>query len=200
MAPSAYLDAHFDGGAMKEVVGEFAEAATGGGDGLTLAFSASSLPLKHRWRNNGLSADFLADYVTTFFPKEEGDPASLSRQEDIRSAVNYVANELLENAMKYSESAPTTINLVLAADSIVFSETNCASAEHGQAFRQFVRELTDSDPSEMYLRQLERSAETGGSGLGLLTMVNDYGAKLAWQFQDLQDGSMRITTQVRLEI
>lgn len=185
---------------MNEVVGEFTNIAAGGSDGLTLSFSASALPLKHRWRNNGLSADFLADYVTTFFPKEEDDPGSGARQHEIRSAVNYVANELLENAMKYSEGAPTTMNLVLAADAILFSESNSASLEHGRAFRRFVQELTESDPSEMYVRQLERSAETGGSGLGLLTMVNDYGAKLAWQFQDLEDGKMRITTQVRLEI
>lgn len=185
---------------MTEVVGEFTEAAGASGDGLTLSFSASALPLKHRWRNNGLSADFLADYVTTFFPREEGDPASQARQDDIRGAVNYVANELLENAMKYSDASPTTITLVLAEDAIVFTETNIASAAHAAAFRGFVRELADSDPSEMYMRQLERSAETGGSGLGLLTMVNDYGAKLAWQFQDLGDGATRVTTQVRLEI
>lgn len=188
---------------MAEVIGEFLEEMSGISDGLTLTFSASSLPLKHRWRNNGLSADFLADYVTTFFPKDEADPSSLSRHQEIRSAVAYVANELLENAMKYSEEAlatPTTIKLVLAADSILFSEVNCTSAERGKTFLGFVRELAASDPSEMYLRQLERSTETGGSGLGLLTMVNDYGANLAWQFQDLQDGTMRITTQVRLDI
>lgn len=188
---------------MSEVIGEFCEGMSGVDDGLTLTFSASSIPLKHRWRNNGLSADFLADYVTTFFPKDEADPGSLSRQEEIRGAVNYIANELLENAMKYSEevqAAPTTIKLLLAADAIQFSETNSTSAGRAATFLGFVRELADSDPSEMYLRQLERSAEGGGSGLGLLTMVNDYGAKLAWRFQDLQDGTMRITTQVRLEI
>ncbi len=188
---------------MAEVIGEFSEGMSGVDDGLTLTFSASSIPLKHRWRNNGLSADFLADYVTTFFPKDEDDPASLSRQQEIRGAVAYIANELLENAMKYSEEAiasPTTIKLVLAADAVLFSESNCTGAGRGATFLGFVRELAASDPSEMYLRQLERSAESGGSGLGLLTMVNDYGARLAWQFQDLHDGTMRITTQVRLDI
>ena len=188
---------------MAEVVGEFSEGMSGVNDGLTLTFSASSIPLKHRWRNNGLSADFLADYVTTFVPKDEADPASQSRQQEIRSAISYIANELLENAMKYSEeamAAPTTIKLVLAADAILFSESNCTGAERGAAFLGFVRELAASDPSEMYFRQIERSGEGGGSGLGLLTMINDYGARLAWRFQDLQDGSMQITTQVRLEI
>jgi len=187
---------------MAEIVGEFSEAMVGVNDGLTLTFSASSIPLKHRWRNNGLSADFLADYVTTFFPKDEADPDSLSRQQGIRSAVSYIANELLENAMKYSSvaAAPTTIKLVLATDAILFSESNCTGAERGAAFLAFVRELATSDPSDMYFRQIERSGEGGGSGLGLLTMINDYGARLAWQFQDLQDGTMRITTQVRLDI
>jgi hypothetical protein len=188
---------------MAETIGEFSEGICTVSDGLTLTFSASSIPLKHRWRNNGLSADFLADYVTTFFPKDEADPGSLSRQQEIRSAVAYIANELLENAMKYSDESlavPTTIKLLLGTDAILFSEANRTSGARGEAFRGFVRELAASDPSEMYLRQLERTGEGGGSGLGLLTMLNDYGAKLAWQFQDLQDGSMQITTQVRLDI
>lgn len=188
---------------MAEVIGEFTEGGERTREGLELTFSPSSIPLKQRWRNNGLSADFLADYVTTFFPRNEDDPASLARQEDIRGAVNYIANELLENAMKYSEEHlphATTIRLVLAEDAILFTGSNATSGERGQAFRDFVRELAASDPTDMYVRQLERSAETGGSGLGLLTMINDYGAHLAWRFEDLADGGMRVTTQVRLDI
>ncbi len=71
-------------------------------ESLLLRFSPSLLPPQQRWRNNGLSADFLADYVTTFFPKDEADPASAERQSTVKGAVNYIANELLENAMKYS--------------------------------------------------------------------------------------------------
>lgn len=188
---------------MAEVIGEFSEELGTVTNGLTLTFSASSIPLKQRWRNNGLSADFLADYVTTFFPRDEADPDSLARQQDIRSAVAYIANELLENAMKYSEESlavPTTIQLLLVPDAIMFSEINRTSGERGAAFLGFVRTLAASDPSEMYLRQLERAGEDGGSGLGLLTMLNDYGAKLAWRFDTLPDGSTQITTQVRLDI
>src|ERR1700683_674106 len=70
---------------------------------LTLAFSPTSAPLRSRWRNNGLSADFLADYVTTFLPTRDGKPAAASRQKELKHAVTYVANELLENAMKYHQ-------------------------------------------------------------------------------------------------
>lgn len=188
---------------MAEIIGEFSVAQDQVKEGLELTFSPSSVPLKQRWRNNGLSADFLADYVTTFFPRNEDDPGSLARQQDIRAAVNYIANELLENAMKYSEEHlghPTTIRLVLAEDAILFTGSNATGGARGRAFRDFVRELAASDPNEMYVRQLERSAETGGSGLGLLTMANDYGARLAWQFEELADGGMKVTTQVRLDI
>ena len=70
---------------------------------LTLAFSPLSAPLRSRWRNNGLSADFLGDYVTTFLPTKGSMSADETRQNEIRHAVTYIANELLENAMKYHE-------------------------------------------------------------------------------------------------
>jgi hypothetical protein len=70
---------------------------------LTLAFSPLSAPLHSRWRNNGLSADFLGDYMTTLIPKEGGTVTADVRQNEIRQAVIYIANELLENAMKYHE-------------------------------------------------------------------------------------------------
>jgi hypothetical protein len=190
-------------GRMKEVIGEFTAGPGEVRDGLELSFSPSSVPLKQRWRNNGLSADFLADYVITFFPRDESDPASHRRQQEIRGAVNYIANELLENAMKYCVeqlAQPTTIRLVLVADAVMFSETNTTSAERAREFRGFVRELAEGDAALLYVQQLERAADGTGSGLGLLTMVNDYGARLGWQFEDLGSGAMRVTTQVRLEI
>ncbi|MBX9635769.1 MAG: ATP-binding protein, partial [Magnetospirillum sp.] len=106
-------------------------------------------------------------------------------------------------AMKYSDehlAQAITIKLILAADSVLFIESNATNAERGRAFQAFVTELASSDPAEMYVTQLERAAETGGSGLGLITMTNDYGAKLGWKFDDLGGGAMRVTTQVLLEI
>src|SRR5437867_9425726 len=86
---------------------------------LTLAFSPLSAPLRSRWRNNGLSADFLGDYVTTFLPAKSSVAGVDSRQKEIRYAVTYIANELLENAMKYHDrqvDVPIGIHLELASD------------------------------------------------------------------------------------
>lgn len=188
---------------MSEVVGDFHEDGASIIEGLELTFSPTSVPLKQRWRNNGLSADFMADYVGTFLPRDGDDPQALDRHEDIRGAIKYIANELLENGMKYSDDTlnqPIRMKLVLAADHIVFSESNAVAAGRLDRLRAFVEELAASDPGEMYVRQLERVAEGGGSGLGLLTMVNDYGARLGWKFDPLGDGGMRVTTQVRIAI
>src|ERR1700724_3058897 len=86
---------------------------------LTLAFSPTSAPLRSRWRNNGLSADFLGDYVTTFLPANGTLPAFKRRQNEVKHAVTYIANELLENAMKYHQpdvEIPIRIHLELASD------------------------------------------------------------------------------------
>ena len=85
---------------MAQIFGEFIEKKGERCEYLMIGFSPSSIPIQQRWRNNGLSADFLADYLSTFFPGE--DHASTERQAAVKGAVSYIANELLENAMKFS--------------------------------------------------------------------------------------------------
>lgn len=174
-------------------------------ESLNLSFWPGRLPLKQRWRNNGLSADFLGDYLTTFFPLDDNDPATRRRQDEIRGAVSFVANELLENAMKFHDAAqpePITVSLCLYADRVVFHESNGSNADTAGGFRAFVRKLVDSDPGELYMEQLEHNAAAEGTaGLGYLTMINDYGAQLAWRFEPSGDtGGFRVTTQVTLPL
>ena len=109
-----------------EILSNYGERA-GECEYLTLAFSPSSAPLRSRWRNNGLSADFLADYVTTVLPTKEGVPALESRQKELKHSVGYIANELLENAMKYHQAdveIPIRIHLELASEHITVSVSN----------------------------------------------------------------------------
>jgi hypothetical protein len=171
---------------------------------LTLSFSPSSIPIKQRWRNNGLSADFLGDYFTTFFPKSEDDPASMRRQIEVKAAVSYIANELLENAMKFSDEVLNhmiSIRLMLDRDRIIFSETNGVSREQADSFRDFINKIMNADPNELYIQQLEENAMTDSSaGLGYLTMINDYGAELAWHFEDLGDEGVAVTTEIKVAV
>lgn len=170
---------------------------------LTLSFSPLSTPLRSRWRNNGLSADFLGEYVTTFLPI--GAEISSTRCSRIRHAVAYIANELLENAMKYHEQSidtPIEIHLELSSDQVTVSATNAVASEQARTYRSFVECLTDQDPVAMYFERLEASAEQGSdeSGLGLLTMINDHEARLGWKFEDhpTGHGAINVTTSAIL--
>jgi hypothetical protein len=155
---------------------------------LTLAFSPSSAPLRSRWRNNGLSADFLGDYVTTFMPAMDTLAAMESRQIEIRHAVTYIANELLENAMKYHArdvDIPIRIHLELTSDQITVSVSNGIGVVQAERYKAFVEQLQKGDVDELILKQQEESAksdESTVSCLGLLTMIADYDAQLDWHF------------------
>ena len=61
------------------------------------------------------------------------------------------------------------------------------------------------DPAELYVEQIERNAEDDTetiSGLGFLTMLNNYGAILAWEFTefDESDDEITVTTMAQLTV
>jgi hypothetical protein len=175
---------------------------------LTLAFSPSSAPLRSRWRNNGLSADFLGDYVTTFLPTKDGVPAFEERQKELRHAVTYIANELLENAMKYHQpdvEIPIKIHLELASDHVTVSVSNGVSVAQAGRYKAFVEHLQEGDAGDLLLKQQEENAKASESTLsclGLLTMVSDYDARLNWRFDvhPTQSESMTVTTSAVLSL
>lgn len=192
---------------MMEIFGQYEELPLTE-EYLVIGFSPSSVPLKQRWRNNGLSADFLADYLVTFFPGSEDNPGSIERQKEIKGAVSYVANELLENAMKFNDEKidyPISIRLQLKSDYVVFMITNSIPRERIAGFQDYIRELTTSDPGELYIQKIENHVEeenTTSSGLGLLTMVLDYMATLGWKFEQVNNEPtiMAVTTMVKISI
>lgn len=175
-----------------------------GSERLILSFAPGLLPLQQRWRNNGLSADFMGDYVTAFFPRDDADPTTIQRQEEIKGAVSYIANELLENAMKYHDDIPDElikIELVLTSEQVSLTLSNHLSDERAAAFVDFIHRLEQSDADSLYMEQLESNAMSGSSsGLGLLTMINDYNASLAWQFAPHEERGVNVRTQVVLAV
>ncbi len=132
---------------MKQIFGYYVDKPLNH-DQLTLKFSPSSFSIKDRWRNNGLSADFMADYLTTFFPKDDSTVGA-QKQAEIKSTASYIANELLENSMKYCYHTvrfPIIIQLQLDADQIRFFVTNSIKKEAVEQFQAFIEELINSDP------------------------------------------------------
>src|ERR1700722_2597901 len=186
---------------LNQTLGNFGERSSGS-EYLTLAFSPTNAPLRSRWRNNGLSADFLGDYVTTCLPTKGGTVAVENQQNEILHAVTYIANELLENAMKYHErdvDIPIGIRLELTSDKITVSASNGIGIEQAKLYKAFVEDILKQDAGDLLLRQLEESSlgtESNGSRLGLLTMITDYSAQLGWCFEANSERSeiMTVTT------
>lgn len=191
---------------MAQFFGDFIEDLPSSQEYLVLGFSPSSVPLQKRWRNNGLSADFIADYLTTFFPVKDIDASHSKRNAEIRSAVNYIANELLENAMKFSdESAPVgiSIQLQLHPDKLIFLATNTIKPFQIKRFKATIEDLISQDPNELFLQRIEANTnDSKSSGLGLITMMNDYLTRIGWKFDTLPNSpeTVTVTTMVQLLI
>jgi|SRR6476661_691519 len=196
---------------MPQIFGDFVESFPLAQDSLELTFTPNSLPIKKRWRSNRLSANFMADYFSNFLQVDEDDPAQKRRIKESKGAVSFVANELLENAIKFNDRG-TNFKIKFG---IYFSEeadmtavlfaTNSVSAEGLDKFQKFIQELLCSDPEKLYVQQIEKSAQeenSGESGLGFLTMINDYSAKLGWKFEIVQkDPKMiAVTTMVLVPV
>ena len=193
--------------AIKDTLGNFIHNVAPSQEYLILSFSPGSISLSQRWRNNCLSANFLADYLSTFFSGQE-EETSFDKQTEVQSAVSYIANELLENAMKYGVETspfPVSIRVHLKNNLMIFQLTNSILTQQTPAFQSYLEDLLSADPQEQYIAQLEKNAleeNNAESGLGLLTMLNDYDAKLGWKFERLsqQPSEIAVTTMVQLEI
>ena len=196
---------------MSQIFGDFIEDLPACEDYLDIGFSAGSRPIKHRWRNNRLSAHFVADYLVTFLPVDDENPSSERRNEECRGAVTYIANELLENAMKFHSpmgKSPVRFGIYFREEpkiTIVLFATNAIAVENQVKYQSFIKELITADPEELYIELIERSAEeehSHSSGLGLLTMIHDYNAKLGWKFAAIPNiaDAIAVTTLVQLDV
>ena len=196
---------------MNQIFGEFIDEFPPEHDSLELTFTPTSRPLKQRWRSNRLSAHFIADYFSTFLPLDDQNIQHKKRIKESKSAVTYVANELLENAMKFNDDLSKYhikfgIHFLGNKDlkAVIFA-TNSISVGEMNNFQQFILNLLSSDPEILYVEQIEKSFEEEdyeASGLGLLTMINDYEAKLGWKFETIssQPQLIIVTSMVQIQV
>jgi len=181
-----------------QTFGHFLDPIPPSDEFLTLNFSLSTQSRNQRWRNYGLSADFLGDYFSTFFP---GDAQGANAKETVKASVSYIANELLENAVKYSDSSlnlPISITLRLYPEQIIFEVVNPASPTLVDVYQKFIQLFLKSDLGDLYLKQLEATAAgLGESHMGILTMIHDYDAQFGWRFVPINDQSGGVWVTVR---
>ena len=190
---------------MMQTLGDFIDCDTSDHcEFLVLTFSPTSVPLQQRWRNNGLSADFLADYLSTFFPGEDDD--ALNRRAEIKDGVNFVANELLENAMKFNfptSKYPVRLYMGLKKDQVQFYVTNSIDPSVTESWQHELNRILTEDTNELFMEQLmNNEEENSDSGLGYLSMINDWNATLAWKIESVENDAnvQKVTVMVQLPI
>jgi hypothetical protein len=191
---------------MVQLFGEFSEEPLNGREYLTFGFVPNLIPQQQRWRNNGLLADILANYSTTFFSTDDSDPKSFKKQNKFKGVVSHIANELLENAVKFNDETSDSaikIQFHLHRHRLILCVTNSVPPGNVDKFQSFIQDLLNTDLDELYLRQMTVAVEDESmtsSGLGLLMMISGYGAKLGWKFEMVQKNPERIavTTMVQL--
>ncbi|MEM6445595.1 MAG: DUF6272 family protein [Cyanobacteria bacterium P01_D01_bin.123] len=150
----------------------------------------------------------MADYFSIFFPIDPSEPASLRRQTEVKHTISYIANELLENATKFSKEnmpMPIRIALHLLGNRLIFLATNHVSPTVLTRLQNCIEQISNADPDQLYIQQLERSVEddeSGASGLGFLSMMVNYLAKLSWKLEPLQEDpqTVIVTTMVELVV
>lgn len=190
---------------MNQIFGNFSEDLIANHKVFMIDFYIHSIPVVRRKQTRYLSIAFINDYLANLFPVNEEDIKSYERPFYIKSAVTYIANELLENSIKFNHEAvkyPIKFGICLVDKNLVFVASNCVTERALEKFKYFVHQLTTSDIDELYFRQLEKGAEEKSeeSRLGFLSIMNDYSAKLGWKIETINKDPeiTTVTTMVQL--
>lgn len=155
-------------------------------------------PLGASWQHASATCEFLGDVFAMRQAREGRDFT------EARHNIIYLVNELLENAIKFR--APGGIDLACSLEDGNFelTVTNAAAPEVAEGFKALLAEVTTRDPGELLIERIEANAadeNSSASGLGLLTLMNDYGARLGWNFAEAKgEGSVTLTTHAALTL
>ena len=157
--------------------------------------------LLQHWRRVSLSSDFFAKYFSFYFPYREKAKGRISR-DAAENSISFVLNELIENTAKYSNTTDTAVRVRvrLLESTIQLEVSNAVSAELADGFLASMREVLAGNTEELYLSKLEANLGEArrDSGLGFLTLINDYQIGLGFKFEKTGADICRITVQANM--
>lgn len=181
---------------MKSNYGEttLANASTAIGNTLTLADG----PLDLAWHHASTTSEFLGEFYALQSAVLDLD------YNETRHSIGYLVNELLENAVKFRHPGDVRIDSSIDDRRFEIRVSNLVDEPTATRFSLLLEEVTSRDPGDLLIERIEANAEdasSSGSGLGLLTLMSDYGAKLGWTFQRMGDtGLFRLDTFAALKL
>lgn len=153
-------------------------------------------PLDLSWRHCATTSDFIADLFALRFQSSRNDYM------EARHSIGYLVNELIENAVKFRAPGEIVIEASMDSDCFKLKVSNDVDSQNASQFQSLLADITVGDPADLLIQRIESNAanpDVGGSGLGLLTLMSDYGARLAWIFSSA-DESDRICLETYASI
>lgn len=137
------------------------------------------------WRHCALASDFVAELIAMRYR------ASRNAYKEVRHNIGYLTNELVENAVKFRAAGGIVVEASIDDSNFRAKVSNFVDGETAARFQDLLSEITTGDPGDLLIERIEANAiGTGksGSGLGLLTLMSDYGVRFAWVFGPNGDG------------
>ena len=182
---------------MLHQVGNTAVIGTFGASALRLRLFDG--PLDLAWKHCGITSDFLGNFYSAHVNRDT------SGTNEIRHNVTFLANEILENAVKFKASGDIAIDTSVEDGRFRLCVANLVSEERALRFQEILRTLEGRDPSELMIERIEQNAADPterGSGLGLLSLMSDYDVQLGWDFRKSAkgDGTIRLGTYAVLPL
>lgn len=126
------------------------------------------------WDNISRIADFISDYYM-----------EILKNEYRKNIISAVANELIENSVRFSRSKnlPVTIESSLNSGRIYISVSNSIDASSKSEFILRLNDLFTGDVRTKYLNRLKNISDTGKSGgLGLMMIRKNYARLINFWF------------------
>lgn len=154
-------------------------------------------PLKFAWQHCTETAAFLGGFFAAYGAQSGLDPV------DAKHSIGYLTNELLENVFKFRAPGDVFIEASLEQENFEFKLTSFVTEHVGLQFQQVLEEITEGDPADLLIARIEANAIAGddnGSGLGLLTLMGDYHARMGWSFSHGSSAAIQLETYAVLRL
>lgn len=155
-------------------------------------------PLGVTWQHASATCEFIGDFFAMRHARSGQDYT------EARHSIIYLVNELLENAIKFRIPGDIEVRGSLEDGNFEVTVTNRTAPETAGKFQLLLAELTTRDPGELLIERIEANAAdegSSGSGLGILTLMNDYGARLGWHFSEAPaGGAVLLVTRASLTL
>ena len=161
----------------------------------SLAFDLKAVHIERArlWKSKDLSAEFFGNFWNSLLDLEE-----------LKPRLHYICAELLENAVYHGSDSNYRImvHLCLKKDEMLVYVTNRDKIERVDKFKEFVAQLLGTENiQKLFVEKIReaRKAKERKSQVGLITLIKDRGAKLAWRLEEHPE-FFRVTTMARISL